>query len=86
MTRLLVTLLVCMVASTGMAQQQAQQNLTVAMVRLMDTDRDGRITRNEFNRSSRDAEMFERLDANSDGVLDRQEIRVGIRVRARIFN
>jgi Ca2+-binding EF-hand superfamily protein len=75
-----------MVASTAMAQQQAPQKLTITMVRLMDGDRDGRITGDEFDCSSRDTELFERFDFTNDGVLSAQEIRVGIRVRARIVN
>ena len=81
-----VIVLVCTIPWLVVAQQRAPQKLTVEMVRLMDVDRDGRITRDEFDRVSGDASLFERVDANGDGILDAGEIRANLRVRARIVN
>ena len=86
MAKNLVLVLVCAMASAAMAQQGAPRMLTVEMVRLMDADRDGRITRDEFLRASGDEAFFERLDVNGDGVLDADEIRANLRMRPRIRN
>ena len=86
MIRLLTILIASTIATASLAQQQSNANLSVEAVRLMDSNRDGRITRSEFDRASGDTQLFERIDENGDGVLDAREIRLNVRVRARIAN
>jgi hypothetical protein len=51
---------------------------TTQLLRLMDTDKDGKVSKQEFM-GFMSAE-FERLDVNKDGELDVKEL-VGLRVR-----
>ena len=59
------------------------QGLSIDQARMMDADRDGRITEEEFLRTSSNRGLFERLDANLDGVLDPKEQRAGVRITIR---
>lgn len=58
----------------GLARAQFQrraQALADAAMRLHDSDNDGALTAAEFGR---DAELFEAVDANGDGRIDRDEL------------
>lgn len=73
-----------LMCSASAAQQQApSQGLTIDQARMMDADRDGRITQEEFLRTSSDKALFARLDTNFDNVLDKDEQRAGIRIPIR---
>ena len=73
-----------LIGSAATAQEQApRQGLTIDQARMMDANRDGRITEAEFLRESSDRALFARLDANFDGVLDSEEQRAGIRIPIR---
>ncbi len=73
-----------LMCSASAAQQQTPaQGLTIDQARMMDADRDGRITQEEFLRASSDKALFARLDTNFDNVLDKDEQRAGIRIPIR---
>lgn len=73
-----------MMCSASVAQDRASaQGLTVDQLRMMDADRDGRVTQAEFLNGSSDRSLFAQLDANLDNVLDSEELRAGIRVPVR---
>lgn len=58
----------------GLARAQFQrraQSLTDAAMRLYDFDNDGTLTAAEFGQ---DAKLFEAIDANGDGNIDRDEL------------
>lgn len=57
--------------------------LTLDQARLMDADRNGAITEEEFLAESADRDLFALLDANFDGVLDVEEQRLAIRIPVR---
>jgi Ca2+-binding EF-hand superfamily protein len=86
MSKRLLLVFACLAASATVAAQQASPKLTVEVVRAMDSNRDGRITKAEFDRASGSADLFESVDVNGDGILDAKEIRANIRVRARFAN
>ena len=64
-------------------ERESAQGLTVDQARMMDADRDGRITEDEFLKGSSDRDLFAQLDTNFDGVLDVEEQRQGLRVPVR---
>lgn len=73
-----------LIGPAAAAQDQApRQGLTIEQARMMDADRDGRITEAEFLKASSDRALFTQLDANFDGVLDSSEQRAGIRIPIR---
>ena len=73
-----VALATMVLAATGAVALAEQAKNTTAparsqkMMARLDTDKDGRITREEAEASRK--KMFARLDRNSDGVVDGQEI------------
>ena len=73
-----------LIGSAAAAQEQApRQGLTIDQARIMDANRDGRITEAEFLQASSDRALFAQLDTNFDGVLDSREQRAGIRIPIR---
>lgn len=73
-----------LIAAAAAAQDQTpKQGLTIDQARMMDADRDGRITEAEFLAGSSDRALFVELDANFDGVLDSKEQRAGLRIPIR---
>ncbi len=73
-----------LMCSASAAQQPAPaQGLTIGQARMMDADRDGRITLEEFLQVSSDKELFTLLDTNLDNVLDQDEQRAGRRIPIR---
>ena len=73
-----------LIASAAAAQEQApKQGLTIDQARMMDADRDGRITEAEFLAGSSNRALFVELDTNFDGVLDSKEQRAGLRIPIR---
>ena len=73
-----------LIAPAAAAQDQTpKQGLTIEQARMMDADRDGRITEAEFLAASSDRALFVELDANFDGVLDSKEQRAGLRIPIR---
>lgn len=70
--------------SSAVAQESnSTEGLTLDQVGMMDADRNGRITEEEFLQESSDRGLFARLDTNLDGVLDNEEQRLGIVVPVR---
>ena len=70
--------------SPAMAQEsKSAEGLTLDQARMMDADRNGRITVEEFLQGSSDRNLFAELDTNFDGALDIEEQRQGIRIPIR---
>ena len=61
------------------------KGLSLTAARAMDSDKDGQISEAEFFAQSDDAEswaeLWKKLDANADGVLDAKEQKQGIQVQ-----
>lgn len=64
------------VASDELAREGA---LTPMQVRQADTNKDGVISQEEYQRQKLDMSAWRETDANSDGVLDREEQERSIR-------
>ncbi len=83
-TALIVAGCLGLACSPAMAQEsKSVEGLTLAQARMMDADRDGRITVEEFLQGSSDRNLFAQLDTNFDSALDAEEQRQGIRVSVR---
>lgn len=83
-TALIVAGCLGLACSPAMAQEsKSAEGLTLDQARMMDADRDGRITVEEFLQGSSDRNLFAQLDTNFDGALDAEEQRQGIRVSVR---
>ena len=83
-TAFLTAACIGLTCSAATAQEpQSQQGLTLDQARMMDANRDGKITEEEFLRASSDRDLFAQLDTNFDGALDTEEQRSGIRVPIR---
>lgn len=65
-----------LVVPAGFAQEKLNPELN--SLRPIDTDRDGNITREEWNR------YFADKDENRDGILSKEEVEVGIREAPRV--
>ena len=83
-TALIVAGCLGLACSAAAAQEkEPARGLTHDQARMMDADRDGRITQAEFLQQSSDKALFTQLDTNFDGVLDNEEQRLAIRVPVR---
>ena len=65
----------------GPAFADDPKGLSLTAARAMDSDKDGQISEAEFFAQSEDAELWKKLDANADGVLDAKEQKQGIQVQ-----
>ncbi len=65
----------------GAAAAQDEKGLSLTTARAMDSDKDGTISEAEFFAQSDDAALWSQLDANADGVLDKEEQSQGIQVQ-----
>ena len=67
-----VTIAALLLLSSSVALAQARDG---AMLESADADHDGKITKQEFldARAEQGAKLFDRFDANHDGVLDASE-------------
>ena len=72
LTKLTFVLISSLTLSTVFA---AGFNMSTAQV--MDTDKDGAITKEEYMKHSTDMEAWTKMDTNKDGVLDAKEIKAG---------
>lgn len=54
--------------------------LTADLARSMDANRDGVITKAEFEAEVQEDALFAQLDQDGDGLLDAPEIRAGVRI------
>ena len=72
---LLITLASCL-AATAFAQPPLQRS-PAEMMKQADTDNDGKLSRDEFikARTANLEEAFDKLDTDSSGALDQQELR-----------
>lgn len=77
---LIATVALGLIHLTTTANGQQSGVLTVRMASAMDANRDGTISRDEFLAVSRDEALWTRLDRNSDGIVDAQELRRGVRI------
>lgn len=77
----LLILLVAGLTSTAFAADGSPfpGGLTLEQARMMDADKDGRISKAEYRRQSEDMTAWSELDANDDGFLDQDEQRQSIR-------
>ncbi len=66
-------------AAQAVADEPKGLSLTAA--RAMDSDKDGQISEAEFFARSDDAELWTKLDANADGVLDAEEQKQGMQLQ-----
>ena len=57
------------------------KGLSLTAARAMDSDKDGQISKAEFFARSDNAELWAKLDANADGVLDAEEQKQGIQAQ-----
>ncbi len=83
MTKNSLKLLACLpliVAGAAIAQtgQEAEHGTDAPAFELLDTDRDGAISKTEAQRLTGLEEVFAKADGNQDGVLDRFEYREAI--------
>jgi hypothetical protein len=84
MEKLSVTLIAVLAIGVALpsapAFAQQDRTLTLRTATAMDANRDGTITREEFLKVSSDEALWARLDRNSDGIVDAQELRRGVRI------
>jgi len=53
------------------------QGFNMSTAKIMDADKDGKITKEEYMKHSKDMAAWEKMDTNKDGMLDEKEIKVG---------
>jgi hypothetical protein len=56
----------------GMGMMKGMEGCGKNMVAMMDTDKDGKVSKDEFTKHH--DEMFAQMDANKDGALDQSEM------------
>ena len=56
----------------GMEMMKGMEGCGKNMVAMMDTDKDGKVSKDEFTKHH--DEMFAQMDANKDGTLDQSEM------------
>ncbi len=78
---LIATLLLGITQSAVAANVPPASGLAVRVAKVMDANRDGVITRDEFLSVSRDEALWTRLDIDGDGVIDADELRRGARFK-----
>lgn len=53
------------------------QGFNMSTAKIMDADKDGKITKEEYMKHSKDMAAWEKMDTNKDGMLDEKEIKIG---------
>lgn len=71
-SKLIFALISSLILSAAFAQ-----GFNSAMAKTMDTDQDGKITKEEYMKHSSDMTAWAKMDINKDGVLDQKEIQLG---------
>lgn len=66
-----------LIAALAMNAAFAVQGFNMSTAHIMDTDKDGKITKEEYMKHSKDMAAWEKMDTNKDGMLDEKEIKIG---------
>jgi len=66
-----------LMAGLAMSSAFAVQGFNMSTAHTMDADKDGKITKEEYMKHSKDMAAWEKMDTNKDGVLDQSEIKIG---------
>lgn len=72
-----VKLTVALFSGLAVSTAFAVQGFNMSTAHIMDADKDGKITKEEYMKHSKDMEAWKKMDTNNDGVLDAHEIEVG---------
>ena len=64
-------------AALAMSAAFAAQGFNMSTAHIMDADKDGKITKEEYMKHSKDMAAWEKMDTNKDGMLDEKEIKIG---------
>lgn len=72
----LIKLTVTLVTGTALSAAFAQ-GFNMKSVEVMDANKDGMITKEEYMKHSNDMAARDKMDTNKDGMLDANEIKVG---------
>lgn len=72
-TQLMLALFSSLVTSAAFAVQ----GFNMSTAHIMDANKDGKITKEEYMKHSQDMEAWTKMDTNKDGVLDENEIKAG---------
>ncbi len=74
LTKLVFVLISGLTLSAVLAAPQGFNDVTA---NLMDANKDGMITKEEYMKHSNDMAAWEKMDTNKDGMLDANEIKIG---------
>jgi len=66
-----------LIAALVMNAAFAAQGFNMSTAHIMDADKDGKITKEEYMKHSKDMAAWEKMDTNKDGMLDEKEIKIG---------
>ncbi|HRD67942.1 MAG TPA: hypothetical protein PKY50_17525 [Candidatus Competibacter sp.] len=64
-------------SSLMMSTAFAVQGFNMSTAHIMDANKDGKITKDEYMQHSKDMAAWEKMDTNKDGMLDENEIKTG---------
>lgn len=66
-----------LIVALAMNAAFAVQGFNMSTAHIMDADKDGKITKEEYMKHSKDMAAWEKMDTNKDGMLDENEIKTG---------
>jgi hypothetical protein len=66
-----------LIAGLAFSTAFAVQGFNMSTAKIMDANSDGKITKEEYMKHSKDMEAWAKMDTNKDEVLDAQEIQTG---------
>lgn len=66
-----------LIAALAMNAVFAVQGFNMSTAQIMDANKDGKITKEEYMKHSKDMAAWEKMDTNKDGMLDESEIKTG---------